>query len=484
MVTMGDPVPADVSVMMRIVRSLIAVAIMVHGAAASAGAVENLAAAVKFQTISHQAGADPEKLAVSEAAFAELKTFLQHTYPRVFRHANPEWINDYSLLLTWRGSDQSLKPAMFTAHTDVVPIEAGTESDWTHPPFAGVVANGVIYGRGTLDDKLGVIGWLEALETLIAEGVQPRRTIHFGFGHDEEIGGREGAAAIAQKLQARDVQLSYLIDEGGFIVADHPLLKDRAVASVNIAEKGYLTLHFSVTGEGGHSSVPPATSTIATLAAAMIKLQEHPFPTRLVEPVRIGLEAIAPHSPGLLGVMMGNLWLTETFVLREMEKSRTTNALVRTTTALTQFNAGVKENVVPQSAKATVNFRLLPGDTPELIEECVKRIINNPDVTVRGGSWERPPKPASIDGEGYKHLTTALSAIRPDVVIMPSMVSGATDTRHYVGLADDMYRFHAMTMTMAQTSGVHGTDEQITVESFKEMVQFNEKLLRLAASGE
>lgn len=467
--------------MIRSAACLLAIAMFTAATPLGADPVRHLAAAVRFPTISHQSGAPAEVVAASERAFSEFRTFLEQTYPLVFERTDAEWVNRYSLLIKWHGSDPTLHPAMFTAHSDVVPVEPGTESDWTHPPFAGVVANGIIYGRGTLDDKLGVIGWLEALEAALKQGVVPKRSVYFGFGHDEEIGGKRGAGAIAALLRERGVRLAYLIDEGGFIVEDHPLLKDRAVASVNVAEKGYLTLHFEVTGEGGHSSMPPANSTIATMAEAMVKIQNHPFPARLVEPVKIGLEAIAPYSPGLVGLMMGNLWLSETFVLREMEKSRSTNALVRTTTALTQFNAGVKENVVPQSARATVNFRLLPGDTPELIIERIKRIIDNPDISVTGGSWEQPPAPGSLDGIGYRHLVGALEAVYPDVVVMPSLVSGATDTRHYVGLADDMYRFHAMTMSMDQTTGVHGSDERLSVASFRGMVAFNERLLLTAA---
>ncbi len=452
--------------------------------AATSDAAKRLAAAVKFRTISYQAGTAPALLAESEKAFTQFNAYLMRSYPKTFKRLTVEWVNQHSLLLTWKGSDDSLKPAMFIAHSDVVPVEPGTESAWTHPPFDGVIENDNIYGRGTLDDKLGVIGWLEAIEKLLTEGVKPRRTIYFGFGHDEEIGGKKGAKAIAGKLRKRGVTLSYLIDEGGFIIADHPLLKDRAVASVNLAEKGYLTLHFSVSGAGGHSSMPPPTSTIATLAEAMVKLQNNPFPTRLVDPVRVGLEAIAPYAPGINGLMMRNLWISQPLVLREMEKDRTTNALVRTTTALTQFNAGVKENVVPQSAKATVNFRLLPGDTPEMVIRRVKEIIDNPAIEVTGGSWEQPPEPGEVDGKGFHHLSAALQGTFPDTVVMPSLVSGATDTRHYVGLADDMYRFHGISMTMAQTSGVHGTDEYVAVAAFNNMVAFNRKLLRISASGE
>ncbi len=202
--------------------------------AALASPAERLAAALRIETISYQ-----DRGQIDYAAFRQLNDYLAQTYPRVFGELDVEFVNDYSLLIRWPGSDPELDPVLFTAHTDVVPIEPGTEQDWTHPPFDGVIADGRIYGRGTLDDKVGVLGLLEAAEQLLSQGYRPRRGIVLAFGHDEEISGLEGAAALARRMKELGLRFQWMVDEGGMILADNPLLPDRPMAMVNVAEKGY-----------------------------------------------------------------------------------------------------------------------------------------------------------------------------------------------------------------------------------------------------
>ena len=330
--------------------------------AVAASPAERLGAAVRFETISYQ---DHSQIKYSE--FAAFHQFLRDSFPRVFNRLEVETINEYSLLLRWPGSDAALSPVLFAAHMDVVPVEPGTEQDWQHPAFSGVVADGRIYGRGTLDDKVGVMGLLEAAEQLLADGFAPTRTVYFAFGHDEEISGRQGATAIAARMRELGLHFSWMVDEGGMLVSDNPLLAGKTMAMVNIAEKGYLTLILQTTGQGGHSSNPPAVSSIGRLANALARIEAKPFPPRLVEPVQAMLEGLAPYMEQPQRLVFENLWLTDGLVARNMAGERTTAPFVRTTTALTMFNGGVKENVVPQRAEARVNFRLLPGDTPAMV---------------------------------------------------------------------------------------------------------------------
>ena len=186
---------------------------------AAASPAERLGSAVRFKTISYQ---DHDQIDYRE--FAAFHQFMRDSFPRVFAALEVETINGYSLLLRWPGSDGALSPVLFTAHMDVVPVEPGTEQDWQHPAFDGVVADGRIYGRGTLDDKVGVMGLLEAAEQLLAAGFSPTRTVCFAFGHDEEISGRQGATAIAARMRELGLHFSWMVDEGGMLVADNPLL--------------------------------------------------------------------------------------------------------------------------------------------------------------------------------------------------------------------------------------------------------------------
>ena len=327
---------------MRVCRTTLALVLFAFSAWCTASPAEHLAQAVRFKTISYQ-----DRSRTDFSQFDGLLAFLRETYPRVFSELVVEVVNRYSLLIRWPGDDPALKPVLFTAHMDVVPVEPGTEEDWTHPAFAGVIADGRIYGRGTLDDKLGVIGLLEAVESLLAEGFQPSRTLVFAFGHDEEISGLDGAGRLAARMRELGLHFAWMVDEGGLILEDYPLLEGRPVAMINIAEKGYLTLTLAATGEGGHSSSPPATSTIGRLSAALTRIENNPFEPRLVAPVQAMFESLAPHMAQPERLIFSNLWLTGGLVAGRMADDRLTQPYVRTTTALTMVNAGIKENVVP-----------------------------------------------------------------------------------------------------------------------------------------
>jgi len=441
-----------------------------------ASPAERLAEAVRFRTISYQ---DHSRIDYEE--FRRLHAFLRSSYPRAFGELEVEVINEHSLFLRWQGSDRALQPILFTAHMDVVPVEPGTEQDWQHPAFDGVVADGRVHGRGTLDDKVGVLSLLEAVETLLAEGFVPRRSMAFAFGHDEEISGRQGAGMIAARMRELGLRFAWMVDEGGMLLSDNPLLADKSLAMVNIAEKGYLTLTLVATGAGGHSSNPPQISTIGRLSNALARIEANPFPPRLVEPVQAMLETLAPHVGQPERFAFGNLWLTRGLVVRELAEERLTIPFVRTTTALTMFNAGVKENVVPQRAEARVNFRLLPGDTPEGVVSYIENVVDDPSIEIRYEPWDNIPPVADHEGEGFAVIRGAVAAVYPDAVVAPSLLAATTDTRHYIDLVDDQYRFHGVMLKSSQASSIHGTDEFIDVASYENAIEVARQMMLLGA---
>jgi carboxypeptidase PM20D1 len=458
------------------VRALCALlSILVTGTVVASPA-ERLGRAVQFQTISYQ-----DRDQIDYAQFDRFHRFLRSSYPRVFSELQVETVNQYSLLLRWPGRDAALAPVLFTAHMDVVPVEPGTEQDWQHPAFAGVVADGRIYGRGTLDDKGGLLGLLEAAEQLLQQGFVPDREIVLAFGHDEEIGGREGAAALAARMRELGLHFSWMVDEGGMLVSDNPLLPDRTMALVNIAEKGYLTLTLTAMGEGGHSSNPPAISTIGRLSGALARIEDRPLPPRLVPPVAAMFETLAPHVGQPEKLVFNNLWLTDWLVARRMASDRATVPFVRTTTALTMFNAGVKENVVPQRAEARVNFRLLPGDTPEAVVAYITEVVDDPQVEISYDQWQSLPAVAAVDGPGFEVIRAAVQAVYTDALVVPSLLTATTDTRHYVDLADDQYRFHGIELSTGQATSIHGTDEYVDVESYENSIAVARQMIEGAA---
>lgn len=443
---------------------------------ASASPAERLGQAVRFKTISYQ---DQDQIEYAE--FEAFRQFLRESFPRVFSELAVETVNEHSLLLRWSGSDSSLPPVLFAAHMDVVPVEPGTEQDWQHPPFEGVVAEGRIYGRGTLDDKMGLMAQLEAAEQLLAQGFAPARSLYFAFGHDEEISGRNGAVAIAARMRELGLHFAWMVDEGGMLVSDNPLLAGKTMAMVNIAEKGYLTLILQTTGEGGHSSNPPVVSTIGRLANAVARIEAEPFPPRLVAPVEAMLEALAPEMEQPERMVFENLWLTGPLVARNMAGARITAPFVRTTTALTMFNAGVKENVVPQRAEARINFRLLPGDSPDMVVARIRELVDDPLVDINYENWDEMPPVAEYPGGGYAVIQAAIESVYPEAVVVPSMLMAVTDTRHYIDLVDNQYRFQGVEMASSQATSIHGTDEYVGVASYEKSIEIASRMIELAA---
>src|SRR6185295_19106784 len=193
-----------------------------------------LSQAVRFQTVSSQDA--KENHADQFIAFQE---FLKQSFPKVHATLAKEIVAEHSMLFTWKGRDESAAPILLMGHQDVVPVEPGTESNWTHPPFEGQIADGYVWGRGTLDDKATVMGLFEAMEQLLTDGFQPDRTIYFAFGHDEEIGGLKGASAIAALLRDRGVKPDFVLDEGGVISTGILPGLSSPVALIGIAEKGF-----------------------------------------------------------------------------------------------------------------------------------------------------------------------------------------------------------------------------------------------------
>jgi carboxypeptidase PM20D1 len=438
----------------------------------AAPVVTHLAAAIRIPTVSHQ---DREQ--IDRAAFATFLAFLGDTYPGVFRTLEVERVNEFSLLMRWPGTQGDLEPVLLDAHYDVVPIEPGTDGDWTHPPFSGAIADGFVWGRGSVDDKAAVIVTLDALESLIAEGFAPERTLYFSFVHDEEIGGEQGAGGVARLLQSRGVRFAYVVGEGGGLMKNTPLLPGRDVAMIGLAEKTYLTLTLRSSGEGGHSSTPPRDSSIVRLAKALEKLHENPFDARLVSPVDDLLRAVGEHQDGVTGWALRNQWISEPFLVSQLAGDPMGSAMVRTTTAVTMIEAGVKENVVPQRAEARVNFRVLPDESVDDVIENVRRLIDDPQIEISASPWAGNPGVADIEGEGYARIRAALKAAAPDFVVVPGLLMATTDSRHYAALTANVYRFHGMTLDVDDAAGIHGTNERIPIDGVERGVEVLRELI-------
>jgi carboxypeptidase PM20D1 len=369
------------------------------------------------------------------------------------------------LLFKWEGSDSSLAPILLTAHYDVVPVIPGTESIWEEEPFAGVISNNRIWGRGALDDKSGVVGMMEAATYLIQNNFQPTRTVYFSFGHDEEIGGG-GAAQVTEKLKQEGVQLQWSLDEGSFVNRGFFPGVDKLVAPINVAEKGIMNLLIVAKAKGGHSSTPPKKTAVTILADALIKLENEPLPGSLEGLSAVMFDEVSKHMPFGYRFLFANRWLFGGLLDSQMSSTPVINAMIRTTTAPTMLSGSIKSNVLPIEATALINFRLHPRDSIESVTEHVRRVVGSDQVEVRtlGGmeasgvsSWESP---------GYEIISSSLSKVYGEVVSVPGIMIAASDTRHYSKVADNSFRFNPFSIVPEDMTGFHGTNESIAVDSF------------------
>jgi carboxypeptidase PM20D1 len=444
------------------------------------GAAERLAGAVRIATISHE-----EPAAFDAGAFQALHAYLAAQFPRVHSQLRRETVGIHSLLYTWQGSDPSLKPILLMGHLDVVPVEPGTEGKWQQTPFSGRIADGFIWGRGAIDNKLSVMGTIEAVEMLLGEGFRPARTVYLAYGHDEEVGGARGAREIAGLLKGRGVELEMVLDEGG-VIGDGLFPGISAPAAlVGIAEKGFVSIELSTRAAGGHSSLPPRQSAIGILSAAIARLEENPMPARLEVPTHQLFQRIGPRFPFAQRAVFANLWATRPLVTRKLEASPTTNAMVRTTTAVTMFQAGTKENVLASRARAVVNFRILPGDSIANVVDHVRRVIDDPRVEVRrvGGFSAEPSAVSSPQSESFRILERAIRSVAPEAIVAPYLVVVVTDARHYAELSRDVFRFMPVRLTSQDLERIHGTNERIAVRDYERAIRLYRQLILNAAGS-
>jgi carboxypeptidase PM20D1 len=433
---------------------------------------EHLAASIRCQTVPLDESGTP-----NPEAFKQLHQMLEKTYPLVHQKLKREVVNGYSLLYTWQGSRADLEPVMLMAHQDVVSADP---SEWTHPPFEGVIADSFIWGRGTLDIKNQLIGIMEAAETLLQQGYRPERTILFGLGHDEETGGVNGCKLLGQLFKERGIHLAGIVDEGGGIMAGLAAGVRGQIALIGVSEKGYLTVEFTVHSQPGHSSTPPPQTSIGILARALTRLENHPMPTHLRR-LRLLYHGVGRAAPLYIQVAFANVWLFGPFLKRWLVPKAEMNASMRTTTALTIINGGVEDNTIPAEAKAIVNFRLLPGDTIADVLWHAKKVIKDERVKFKPveGKFNEALPVSPLNVPAYTGLKNVVRQVFNNPPTAPFIMLGGTDCQHFVPVCDNIYRFTSVVMDESFMGLEHGIDERIPVEAIGRMVKFYAQLMQV-----
>lgn len=439
---------------------------------------ERMAGAVRCATISYYSEDKTDA-----KSFAALHALMRKHFPKVFSTLTAQVIGRYGLLLEWTGRDPKAKPALLLAHQDVVPIAPGTEKDWSQAPFSGTIDSEFIWGRGALDDKASLWGILEAVERKLGEGFQPTRTLYFGFGDDEEVGGKRGAGQIALALRAKNLEFDSVLDEGGLL--GDGLLPEVAspVAFVGIAEKGYTSVEMIAHEKPSHSSTPPKPerTAIGRVAKAIVTLQAHPFPAKLEGPMQRMLEAVGPEMSFKSRVALANLWLMSPLVLNQLADAPSANAAIRTSIAPTIFQAGEKDNILPGIARAVVNFRTMPGMNSEKVVEYVRNVINDKEMELNYNSHGEPSEVSSVDSPSFKRLEQAIREIYPTAVVAPNLTVASTDSKHYRALTANIYRFLPVRFGPSDLGRFHGTNERIAIKDYADGVRFYVRYLELVS---
>ena len=438
-------------------------------------AARHLAEAVRIRTISHQDAA-----ANDMREWDRLHAWLQATYPAAHAAMTRTVVAGHTLIYTWPGREDARPPFILMAHQDVVPVTPGTERDWRHPPFDGVIADDAVWGRGAIDDKGSLVGVFEALEALAASGFQPRRTVIVVSGHDEETGGR-GAAAAAQWLSDRGVKAEFALDEGFAVVADMALVS-QPVALVGVAEKGYATLQVTAPATGGHSSAPPPETGVETLARAVLAITDHEFPLEFTGPAADMVRGLAPHAGFAVRMAVANEWLFRPLLVRQLASTPVGAASLHTTIAPTMLRGSPKENVLPQDATAWINYRIAPQDTAAGVLERARQATRGLDVRLEwaGGVAYDPSPVSSTDSDAFR-LIAALASDDGRLPVAPGLVTATTDSRHMRGVAADVYRFQPIVLSLAASRMIHGTDEHLTLDNLRRLCEFYARLIATAA---
>ena len=434
-----------------------------------ASAVDALARLVRCKTISYN-----DHTLEDDAEFQKLYALLPRLYPRVFEACEQIAISDRALLFRWPGS-ASGDPVVLMAHYDVVPVN---EENWEKPPFAAIIEDGVLWGRGTLDTKVTLNAILSAANYLISQGYRPETDIYFAFSGGEEVNG-PGAPTIVRYFEGNGIRPGLVVDEGGAVVENvFPGVK-APCGLIGIAEKGMMNAQFRTCSAGGHASAPKPHTPVGILAAACKKVEDHPFKAHIGGPAAQMFDTLGRHSTLLYRIIFANMWCFGWVIdLLGRLSGGEMNALVRTTVAFTQMEGSSARNVIPPEARMVANMRINPHDTVSSALEYLKKTVCDPNVEITAlESFE--PSPISETGcPAWDKVASAVANTWPGCIVSPYLMVQCSDSRHYGKLSNHVYRFSAMDLTAEERATIHGNNERIRLETVNKAVEFYIRLMK------
>ena len=459
--------------------------------------IQRLANAIRIPTISEDVHKEVDN------PFDRFKAYLPEAYPEIYKTMDTLSVNKYGLLFRWKGKDTARKPILFLAHYDVVPVAGyynlsedsikeevfrpqdvvkepvnDFQSSWSYPPFSGAVADGRVYGRGTLDMKSMLIAQLEAANTLLVDSFQPEQDIWFAYGFDEEIGGTNGAVKIAEYFKQQNITFDAVYDEGSVVIAPGVAGINTPVALVGVAEKGFCTIHITVKGMGGHSSMPPRKGSLVLAAEIIEKLNKNQLPAQIIPPVGEFFNHVGGSMDFVSRMAIANQWLLEMPLLNVLGKNPATNALIRTTTAVTMVKGSDAPNVLASTAEVTVNFRILTGETVDMVVNHVKDICKDYDVDIRIESPREPSNVSPVDTKAFRAIESSITKLYPEASVASYITLVGTDAQKYESVSNNVYRLMPVYLNEYEQRTIHNENEYISLENYSRMIAYFKDIMK------
>lgn len=404
----------------------------------------------------------------------KLLAFLRGRYKCLFAKAKANVVPSGALLIQLKADQHSeRKPVLLCGHMDVVPASG----DWKVDPFSGFDDGNAIWGRGTLDCKGGMIAIFEAVESLLASGYVPKRDIYFAFGADEETGGSQGAAKIAEYFEKRDLQFDFILNEGGALNSAHMGNKQFPAAIVAVGEKAGVSVKITARAEGGHAAVPGKKSAVGILSEAVCRIENAPMRRRFLPCVERYLKMSSPALSYFQRFCLANDHIMRPFLYMAFRHDRYIAPLFRTTFVPTQLKASPAANILPDEAHVIVNVRILQGDTIEKVVEHIKAILADLPVDVEALGDMKPSKISETNTESYELIVKTIEKHFGAITVIPALVTRGSDMVHYENHAENIYRFSPIMMSQKQVESIHGTNEYIKKEALGVAVEFYKSLL-------
>lgn len=400
--------------------------------------------------------------------FYKFHDLLRAEFPSLFSVCDFEDF-DGNILLRWTGKDSSILPILFMNHHDVVEASG----NWTYPPFSGQIADGRVWGRGTLDTKGGLWGMLQAGDELAREGFIPPRDIYFMSTCCEETTGA-GANKISEILLGRGIRFAMVLDEGGMIV-DKPMSGvSGRYAMVGVGEKGYADLKFIARSSGGHASTPGKNTPLVRLGKFMAEAEKKKvFKVKMSPTVRATLASLSTGMTGPLKFILGHPKFFSPLLCRVMPSiSPVAGAMLKTTLAFTMAQGSDGANVLPQEAYVVGNMRYSHHEGGSGSIESITALAKKYDietVVLRPG-FDSPL--SSHESSAFKLVSEAVGASYEGVKVAPYIMNAASDSRFMSRVCDNCLRFAPFSIDSKQLSSVHGIDENIDVETLAPAVDF------------